>query len=152
MARNLQVQKMPLHVGDVLAFEHKAKHTQEELYCMLGPTYSHYGISDLEFGPQDNEPYIVTEVRHNAYSVCSVRDKQCPIGWELVWHEGKYWSRVTQNKFDLVELVEVPVQDYVKEGRVLWMAVDDTDDADSRYADIREYPDDDLEVSSAKIL
>ena len=74
------------------------------------------------------------------------------IGWELKYEDGKCWSWVTQHGFEWEEMTEVPVKGYVREGRVLWMAVEDTDDIDSRYGDVREFSDDDLEISSAKIL
>ena len=144
---NLKLIKMALYVGDVVAFVKKPVPVVPE----FGRTESHYGISNLEFRPVDNEPYIVTH-ELGTYRVKSVLDEKRPIDWVLVYKDGKYWSCVNQCGFDYEELEMVPVTHNVDKGRVVWMAVDCEDDTDSRYAEVREMPCDDLEVSSAKIL
>jgi hypothetical protein len=96
-----QVSFMSAIRGDVLCFE-RAQPAPEP--SCLSRTVSTYGLSNLEFFPVKDEPYVVCSRFDNLMEVASVKDPERPIGWELIYQSGTYYARVAQYGFDPVEL------------------------------------------------
>jgi hypothetical protein len=96
-----QVSFMAAIRGDVLCFERAQPAPESTELCR---TMSTYGLPNLEFFPAEDEPYVVCSRFDNLMEVASVNDPERPIGWELIYQNGTYYSRVAQYGFDPVEL------------------------------------------------
>jgi len=87
--------------GDVLCFE-SAQPAQES--TGLCRTMSTYGYTNIEFFPVKDEPYVVCSRFDNLMEIASVKEPDRVIGWELIYQNGTYYSRVAQHGFEPVEL------------------------------------------------
>jgi hypothetical protein len=96
-----QVSFMSAVRGDILCFE-RAQPAPEP--SCLTRSMSTYGHPNLEFFPAEDEPYVVCSHFDNLMEVASVNDPERPIGWELIYQNGKYYARVAQYGFQPVEL------------------------------------------------
>ena len=154
---------MALFKGDILAFE-----TTPVEQIGLCRTPSTYGDYSLEMGPRDNEPYIVCDDGRQIglsgpyyYNVRSAKDSDRSIGWELMEHNGKFYSRIAQYGFEPKEIImtgvgstkDIPAANTVGTS-ILFMKVPELTPVEmeqwtsSNEAEITEQVDDQEEVST----
>jgi len=155
---------MALFKGDIVAFEPVPKPETVGL-CRTPSTYGDYS---LEMGPRVDEPYIVCDDGRQIglsgplyYNVSSAKDPKRSIGWELMTHKGKFYSRIAQYGFEPDEIImtgvgrtdDIPAANTVGTS-ILFMKVPELTPVEmeqwtsSNEAEITERQDYDEEVSS----